>query len=424
MIEGLPGVPPALMLLVKELRGCSSWPHARRRIKGMLPDLRQQSEAFAKYSIEHRGYSKDPSRFEVHLHGALDLLSGDGCINPDCRLKAADRISRSIGLIADRVWLTDRLSDRFVDFGRATNAKLDEVIADTLVLVRLLPLIDAGVIRFRSPWLPACPACVAEFDRQLASGTARLLERFRREFKIQRRTKGEFVAYTGKCFEPPLFFQGFAKCNKAIPTASDYAQQSVAHALRTTLWAAREASLSGGAVLSNSRVGLAGLLEQEGRLLDRKTLLLMDREREFSVPWVSELTAAQIAQLRHEASRALPAFREKVAKALSASASDGAPSVSSLISELREQSAEVRAELDAKRANSARYWKVTYGLLGLGLSAYGVATDQILPGVGGLLPVIHLLVNHRTGYEAEVAKLTSRPGYVLVKAQDILAHAH
>lgn len=424
MIEDLPGVPPALMLLVKELRECSSFTAARGRIKGMLPDLRQQSEAFEKYNIARPGYGKDHSKFEVHLHGALDLLSGQGCIDLGCRLKAADQISRSICLIADRVWLTDRLSDRFLDFGRATNAKLNEVIADTLVLVRLLPLIDAGVIRFRSPWISACKPCLAEFDRQLASSAASLLKKFRREFKIERRPEGEFIAYTGNCFEPPLFFHGFARGNNVIPTASDYAQQSVADALRTILWVAREASLSGGAVFSNSRVGLAGLLEQEGRLFDRKTLLLMDREREFSVPWVSELTAAQIAQLRHEASTALPAFREKIATALSASTSDGASSVNSLISELREQSAEVRAELEAKRANSARYWKVTYGLLGLGLSAYGVATDQILPGVGGLLPVIHLLVNHRTGYESEVAKMTSRPGYVLVKAQDILAHAH
>jgi hypothetical protein len=80
--------------------------------------------------------------------------------------------------------------------------------------------------------------------------------------------------------------------------------------------------------------------------------------------------------------------------------------------------------LEAIRKNSARYWKATYGILGLGLSAYGVAADQVLPGVGGLLPIIHLLIDHKTGHESEVSKLTTSPGFVLVKAQDILAHSH
>ncbi|MGZ3325191.1 MAG: hypothetical protein ACXU9C_29990, partial [Xanthobacteraceae bacterium] len=94
-----------------------------------------------------------------------------------------------------------------------------------------------------------------------------------------------------------------------------------------------------------------------------------------------------------------------------------------LVMELREQSHEVRAELQAAQKNSAKYWKTTYALLGLGLSAYGVATDQVVAGVGGLLPLINLLISHKSGHEKDISKLTTKPGYVLVKAQDILAHA-
>jgi hypothetical protein len=83
----------------------------------------------------------------------------------------------------------------------------------------------------------------------------------------------------------------------------------------------------------------------------------------------------------------------------------------------------VRAELEDRRRTAARFWKGTFGILGLGLSAYGVATDQLVPGVGGLLPIIQLLINHKIGHEAEAGKITRRPGYVLVKAQDILSHA-
>jgi len=96
----------------------------------------------------------------------------------------------------------------------------------------------------------------------------------------------------------------------------------------------------------------------------------------------------------------------------------------SLIADLRAQAEEVRAELSVKKSKAARYWRTAYGLLGLGISAYGVASDQPLAGLGGLLPVLQLLIEHRTGHESEAEMVKTRPGYVLVKAQDILAHAH
>ena len=64
------------------------------------------------------------------------------------------------------------------------------------------------------------------------------------------------------------------------------------------------------------------------------------------------------------------------------------------------------------------------GVLGLGLSAYGVATDQVVAGVGGLLPILQLLIEHKTGHDSSIDTTISKPGYVLLKAQDILSHAH
>lgn len=422
-LEGTPNVPPALPLILVELKKSTSWSDGRRRIRAMLPDLRQQSEAFAVELGDSGVHYKRHTKFDVHLHGALDLLSGAGCSEAPCRFLAADRVASSVGLIADRVWLTDLLSDYFIQGGRLTNAILDEVIKDVLVLARLVPLIAAGIVKFRSPLRSTCAACAAEFDRQLNDSVRALLKTFQRDFRIEKRAGGEFVAHTGKCFDPPVVFRGFSPQHR-IPAAREFAEQTILDELRSALWIAQEAARSSGVVLSNSRVGLAGLLQREGRLPDRRALVLLDKQRELIVPWVSELTAAQIVQLREEASNALPAFRERVAKALLASDEQSPTSVQDLVAELRQQSAEVRAELQAKQAHSARWWKTTYGLLGLGLSAYGVATDQVLAGVGGLLPILQLLISHQSGHEADVAKLSSRPGYVLVKAQDILAHAH
>ena len=426
MIEDLPNVPPALLLLLKELASSESWEDNRRRVKSMLGELRDQSEAFEQKQILRASDAKGSLRFEVHLHGEMDLLSGRGCRDVGCRIATAERISRSFGLIADRVWLTDFLTERFVDFGEPTNSKLDEVLVDVLVLSKLLPLILSGVIRFRSPWIPACSSCLEYFDNQVEKTTEELAYVFKSEFRIEKRPDGGFIAHTGKCQDPTMMQHSLSNNLDHLPSAESYAKHWIQEELRSALWRAREASMTGGAVVSNSRVGLAGLLQQDGRMVDMNTLLLMDKERAFSVPWVSELNASQIVELRQEASSALPLFREALTRAMSVPDSDAIASSdsTSLIADLREQAAEVRAELEGKRAHSARYWKTTYGILGLGLSAYGVAADQVLPGVGGLLPIIHLIIDHKSGHEAEVSKLTRKPGIVLVKAQDILAHSH
>jgi hypothetical protein len=98
MIENLPDVPPSLLLLIREIVGCKSWEEMRKRIKGLLPDLRDQSEAYELASVKREGYQRNALRFEVYLHGALDLLSGEGCIDPECRVRVADQLVRSVGL--------------------------------------------------------------------------------------------------------------------------------------------------------------------------------------------------------------------------------------------------------------------------------------------------------------------------------------
>jgi len=168
------------------------------------------------------------------------------------------------------------------------------------------------------------------------------------------------------------------------------------------------------------------MLQCDGRLPNgQREFRAFEDSRAFDLPWVSELNPSQILQLREEASKAIPSLRELLARATTSDGSEPTDSSgASIISELRAQAEEVRAELSVKKTKSARYWRTAYGVLGLGISAYGVSTDQALAAMGGLLPIIQLLIEHRTTHESDTEKLKTRPGYVLVKAQDILAHAH
>ena len=422
MIENLPNVPPAILLLAREFRNCPTLDDARRCIRKLLPELRDQSRVFEReLALSKSTLVKNRSTsFDVHLHGALDMFGGNGCRSLACREKTANSLVRSVGLIADRVWISDHLSEKFADFGRVTNNKLDDVAFDMFVIVQLLPLILTGVIQFRSPWTSLCKQCIAEFNERIETSSKTLLKQFRKEFKLAKQPNGEYIADTGACFDPPMHYRVIHSKGQLVPTAARFALRTIAEESRSAMWVAREASLMGGSIFSNSRIGLAALQQEDGRLGDRKSLLVMDADREFDVPWVSDLNALQIVQLREEASKALPTFREKMAHALSTSKPRDSTDT---IAELRYQAAEVRAELQAKRGKSAHLMKATYGLLGLGLSVYGVANEQVVPGVAGLLPLIQLLISHQTGHEADVAKLTTRPAYVLVKAQDILTHA-
>jgi hypothetical protein len=295
-----------------------------------------------------------------------------------------------------------------------------------VVLAPLLPLIKAGIVRFRSPWIATCSSCSAEFETQVDRTVQAVLRSFVRQIKVERKHSGGFFIRTGNFFSPPMMMHSGKKDDSTLPSNRDCAEYLITREVRQILWAAREATFTKGAIFSNSRVALAGLLQCEGRLpRSRGELRLFEDSRALDVPWVSELNPSQVLELREEASDAMPLFRELLARATAWS--DDHPSdraAFDLITDLRQQAAEVRAELSSKQSRSARYWKVTYGVLGLGLSAYGVATDQVLAGVGGLLPIIQLLIAHKTGHESDVAKLKGRPGYVLVRAQDILAHSH
>ncbi|MFZ6747205.1 hypothetical protein ACO0LC_28650 [Undibacterium sp. JH2W] len=427
MLEDLPDVPPAVCLLVTAYTESSNWTHLRKIIKSMMKDLRDQSVAYEINSFSKTPIKASSLQFDVHLHGGLDLFDGSGaCADLVCRLQAADRLIRSMGLISDRIWLTDTISEKFIDFGRVTNEKLNEIVADTLVLARLAPLIFAGIVRFRSPWRSTCEDCTSNFDNNVALIAKELAKKFSREIKFSDKKNGNYTIDTGNFFEPSLMMHNIFP-EERIPNLRDSREAIIYSQVRSAMWVSRDASLFGGSMFSNSRIGMAGILHQEGRFSDRRQLMMLDRDRSIQVPWVSELDAMQILELRQEAADALPMFREKMAKVLaigSGQEDDDLGASNEFVQELREQVEEVRSELSITQKSSARFWKSTYGLLGFGISAYGVSTDQLIPGVGGLLPLINLLIGHVSGHEKDVLKLTHRPGYVLVKAQDILSHAN
>lgn len=217
-IDEIPTAPPALLLMLREFAAGAKWEDVRKRIKAIVPDLKEQSFAFESQNVS-RSEPLDPTSFDVHLHGALDLLSGDVCVMPKCRVAAAERLARSFGLIADQVWLTDHLSTEVMGMGRPTNAAIERLMQHAVALAPLLPLIEARIIRFRSPWIATCEGCKKEFEDQVEATSQEVLKVFRRDFKVKPRKDGGFFVTTGKAFEPTVFLHSVIRGEHVVDVA-------------------------------------------------------------------------------------------------------------------------------------------------------------------------------------------------------------
>lgn len=429
-IENLTDVPPAVFLLYSEVyEKADNWEHARKLLKGLLPELKAQSLAYGPGPSGGVTASPPNSDFDIHLDGALNLFQRNpaGCAAPACRVEAAQRIARSMGLVADRLWVTDLLTEKFWDFGRATNRKLDDIVEDTFVLGSVMPLISAGVLKFKSPWVATCGDCLEHFDTQVYQITNILLDSFQHEFEIEDMGDLQYAIHSGALFDPPIVLRVWPgnKTPDVPPNIDDHIWNMVYGAVHSAMWTGREAAAHGGSVFSNSRAGLAGFVQADGRFQGLDDLRLLDQSRSLELPWVKELTPSQVMELRQEASKALPQFRELMAKRLLFRA-DQAPNgadAAEFIGELRQQAAEVKAELEVINKHANRFWKQPFTLLSLGAAAIGLATDQPLTAATGLLALWQFLGTHEPGTEMEAQKLQCRPGYVLLKAQDLLAHA-
>lgn len=431
VIEDLPDVPPAALLLYTEVYAkAPSWDDARKLLKALLPELKRQSRSYDTERFDKKSVAPAVSSFDIHLDGALNPFDhgGAACSDLRCRVAAAERIARSMGLMADRIWITDYLTETFCDFGRATGAKLDKVVADTLILGKLMPLVAAGVLRFKSPWIPSCRNCLETFEQEVTRTSDHLVAAFKQEFELEDMGGSRYAIHTGSLFDPPLVLRihpGRGQ-SRQPPDMNNCMHRIVHRAVRSTMWIGREAAAGRGSVFSNSRAGLAGMVYQEGRFRDARDLRLLDESRNVDLPWVGQLAPAQVMQLREEASRALPQFRELLASHLvyrPEQQGSADADASGLIGALRQQAAEVRDELQIVNKHAKRFWRQPFTILSLGAAALGVATDQTLSAAGGLLALWQFLGTHDPGNEKDTEKLQCRPGYVLVKAQDLLAHA-
>ncbi|MGB6068349.1 MAG: hypothetical protein WBG50_26365 [Desulfomonilaceae bacterium] len=126
--------------------------------------------------------------------------------------------------------------------------------------------------------------------------------------------------------------------------------------------------------------------------------------------------------LREEAASALPRLREQLNTKLLAKPQPSEEEIFNLISELREESATVEAEL--RVLGKGRFAPLTGGL-GIVVFGVGYAVGAgILPpiAVAGLLALLGQVYVSAHKDDQQERNLTSKPAYALLKAKEILSH--
>ena len=96
------------------------------------------------------------------------------------------------------------------------------------------------------------------------------------------------------------------------------------------------------------------------------------------------------------------------------------------MNELRNEAAEVEAELGALNIGGELKFRTLSGTLGLTIAIYGVAAGllPVAAGLGSLLSLLGLIHAAERNDKKQYDLLTSRLGYVLIKAKDIVTHRH
>jgi hypothetical protein len=427
-------LPPVLAILLEELGHISDFPSLARTLDDMRSELTDQAEWTATHFDYAERFPQAPERFVSVPTSGMDPFGYEGaCEEAGCRIDGAVQFARSVGLFSDVAIVSDPFTSMYLGReSRLSDSEVLRLLTRLLVARTLLPFLRAGIVQFKSPYALVCNSCLSKLHPTVNSIAEVFVRQNRRRFSVKRCAKDQLAIDLGDLIMPSLVLRldltkrsakTYEDPKKRYTFVSKLLKDIVAAETHRMIIESGLASHVNGVVLSNSRIGTEAMLALEMR--KPPDMELWERRRSTQLPWVRDLSPQEVIQLRETADTALPRLRARLASALRLGEDRHNPlpgSATALVDELREDAAEVKAELAALTPKRGRAVRTSASVLGLGVALYGLATD--MPAISfatlfGLLGLVHT-VGRREGHE--IAKLKSRPGYVLVQAENILAH--
>jgi len=404
---------------------------------GLYRELKQQGEwTFYNFPYPDHDQNQASDQFLVTASGALNPFAITGpCTAPNCRSSRVPTFARTVGVWADRVFVPDAFSMELRDPGRLRAAWVERFCGYIRVLRELEPLVRRGIIDFCNPSFAYCDDCQTRVPLEVAT---QLVKEFEGQFTFELNREWLLV-------ESPLVLEGelaeFRIPLDELPTALALVEKQRSKRLPATARQLKHAVIGQllgdhvaevfldllaaqnlhSVVLSGSRTDLLCLKAIERQAPDLAQIEAWEDRREVKVPYLSELTSSEVVTLRDEAASALPRFRERFARVIATGKQE---SIDKSLADLRSEAAEVGAELAALAPKVRRRDRTGIALVATGVALYGVAALGVpaASGAAQLLTTLGLIHGLSRADRTEEAKLKSRPGYVLLKARELLAH--
>lgn len=436
-MDYLDKIPPAIRIVLDENIETREKPqNLIGKLKRLFPELRKQAEwtksSFRYFDEERKDLS---GSFVVTSSAGIDPFSRYGlCSEKQCRIEAANQFSRTVGLYADVVTISDPLTKPlFSKNFLPTKRNFQQLLDDIVVLKSMEPLIRAGVVRFRTYRSHTCEHCLPGSMEPVHKVLSQLLEAIAPELKFQRRN--DFIEIdTGNLFTPTLFkderlspeLKSQIRNGLSIDEAGRIIyQENLKRILRDVVENMISSANIKASLFSSSRLHMLAVQALDAEDPKLKNIEAWESARAIDLPWIRNLSPEGIVRLRDGTGYALPRFRERMLKILSQT-QNKPEDITTKIMELREEAAELTAKLDALNPKYGQLYRSVAGSLGLtisvcGFASGGIPTSMALTFLMTLLAGIHL---HARKDQQEVQELVSRPAYVLLKAKEIIGHHH
>jgi hypothetical protein len=178
-------------------------------------------------------------------------------------------------------------------------------------------------------------------------------------------------------------------------------------------------------IVTNSRRDATILRKLDDGSLS-KSFVDWENLRTVQLPWVSNLSVEEIIQLRENASKALPKFRDRMNQELfSISAKTKDPDKLSLqvVKSLREDVHELEAELSSAAIKTGHTGHLAIGTTGISCVVYGIGAKDptaIQVGATTLITALAAMYHPSKNAHADHVQLKTKPAYILLSAREII----
>lgn len=434
-------LPPIIQILANEKIVDSSPEGLTRFFHKIIPELKSQAEwSTENYLYADHEDAQPSGKFVSAPVNGLDPLSNEGKCNAlKCRVSEARGFAQTLGLYSDLIVLPDSLTAQVLYTEKWTQFDIYRFMVSVLVLQELRPLLGIGLIQFLNPSIAYCDSCFQKLSEEIRNATNSIIDDLWAEIGVER-DGNEIRIDTGSLHEPSLITHGkIPKKYKRLAVtkenneriARDLLSSNMFGEVHDALLSMNASSATGSVLFSNSRATLSTIREIDSSHLSKADREIWESKHSADLPWIKKLSVEQVVQLREEAASALPQFREVVAGSLGSAQVQGQMRMMNdeqgleVIRHLRAQTEEVASELQAININGERMFHNLAGGLGISIAVYGFAADIATPAIalGTLLTTLGLIHTSSKRDEQDAKKVKSKPGYVLVKARDLLDHA-